>query len=94
VRYSDLMKQQEKLVRDMEASVLRRDTIVTRGEFTQKNPNVVTQGKLQREMAELQKKIKETNQVILFDIFFLTLRMVFVYRIERLNLAGNEQTRF
>jgi hypothetical protein len=64
VRYSDLMKQQEKLVRDMEAAVLRRDTIVTRGEFTQKNPNVVTQGKLQREMAELQKKIKETNQVI------------------------------
>ncbi len=64
MRYSDLMKQQEKLVRDMEAAVLRRDTIVTRGEFTQKNPNVVTQGKLQREMAELQKKIKETNQVI------------------------------
>lgn len=69
VRYSDLMKQQEKLVRDMEAAVLRRDTIVTRGEFTQKNPNVVTQGKLQREIAELQKKIKETNQVILFAFF-------------------------
>jgi len=64
------MKQQEKLVRDMEAAVLRRDTIVTRGEFTQKNPNVVTQGKLQREMGELQKKIKETNQVILFVVLF------------------------
>ena len=55
------MKQQEKLVRDMEASVSRRDIIITRGDFTNKNPNVVTQGKLQREIAELQKKIKETN---------------------------------
>jgi hypothetical protein len=63
VRYSDLMKQQEKLVRDMEAAVSRRDTIVTRGDSTQKNPNVVTQGKLQRDIVELQKKIKETNQV-------------------------------
>ena len=56
-----LMKQQEKLVRDMEASVSRRDIIITRGDFTNKNPNVVTQGKLQREIGELQKKIKETN---------------------------------
>jgi coiled-coil domain-containing protein 40 len=66
VRYSDLMKQQEKLIRDMEASVLRRDSIVTRGEFTQKNPNIVTQGKIQREIVDLQKKIKETGQVSSF----------------------------
>lgn len=65
VRYSELMKQQEKLVRAMEAAVSRRDTIITRGEFTQKNPTVVTQGKVQREIAELQKKIRETNQVII-----------------------------
>ena len=63
VRYSELMKQQEKLVREMESSVLRRDTIMTRGEALQKNPHVVTQGKVQREVAELIKKIKETNQV-------------------------------
>lgn len=61
VRYAELMKQQEKLVRDMEASVSRRDMIITRGDFTNKNPNVITQGKLQREIADLQKRIKETN---------------------------------
>ncbi len=61
VRYAELMKQQEKLVRDMEASVSRRDMIITRGDFTNKNPNVMTQGKLQREIADLQKRIKETN---------------------------------
>lgn len=63
VRYSDLMKQQEKLVREMEACVLRRDSIMNRGEFTQKNPSIVTQGKVQREIGDLQKKIKETAQV-------------------------------
>lgn len=63
VRYAELLKQQEKLVREMESAVLRRDTILTRGEFLQKNPTVVTQGKVQREIADIQKKIKETNQV-------------------------------
>ncbi|XP_072098082.1 coiled-coil domain-containing protein 40 isoform X2 [Mobula birostris] len=32
IRYSQLMKQQEQMIRDMEAAVLRRDTILTRGE--------------------------------------------------------------
>ena len=63
VRHSDLMKQQEKLMRDMEATVLRRDSIATRGDYMQKQPHVVTQGKLQRDIAEAQKKIRETNQV-------------------------------
>lgn len=62
VRYSDLMKQQEKLIREMEATVMRRDSIVTRGDFTQKNPTIVTQGKLQREIGDTTKKIKETSQ--------------------------------
>jgi hypothetical protein len=66
VRYSELMKQQEKLVREMESSVLRRDTIMNRGEYVQKNPNVVTQGKVQRDIVDLQRKIKETNQVSCF----------------------------
>lgn len=57
------MKQQEKLVRDMEASVLRRDTILTRSELVQKNPTIQTQGKIQKDMVDLQKKIKETSQV-------------------------------
>ncbi len=69
VRYSDLMKQQEKLIREMEATVMRRDSIVTRGDFTQKNPTIVTQGKLQREIVEIQKKIKETGQVAEFLLF-------------------------
>ena len=63
VRYSELMKQQEKLVRDMETSVSRRDTILTRGDFTNKNTKVVTEGKLQRDIGEVQKKIKETLNV-------------------------------
>ncbi|RMZ94367.1 Coiled-coil domain-containing 40, partial [Brachionus plicatilis] len=62
VRYDDLRNQQEKLIRQMEAAVLRRDTIMTRGELTQKNPQIVTQGKLQREIAEIAKKIKSTGQ--------------------------------
>lgn len=62
VRYDDLRNQQEKLIRQMEAAVLRRDTIMTRGELTQKNPQIVTQGKLQREIAEIAKKIKATGQ--------------------------------
>jgi coiled-coil domain-containing protein 40 len=69
VRYSDLMKQQEKLIREMEATVMRRDSIVTRGDFTQKNPTIITQGKLQREIVEIQKKIKETGQVAEFLLF-------------------------
>lgn len=56
-------KEQEKLIRDMESSVLRRDTILTRGELVQKNPNAQTQGKIQKEMSHIQRKIKETTQV-------------------------------
>lgn len=62
VRYTELMKQQEKLVREMESSVSRRDTIITRGDHTNKDPKVVTKGKLQREIVETQKRIKDTSQ--------------------------------
>lgn len=64
------MKQQEKLVRDMEAAVLRRDTILTRSDLVQKNPNAQTQGKIQKEIVEIQKKIKATNQVTIFTVYF------------------------
>ena len=57
------MKQQEKLVRDLETAISRRDTIVTRGEIAQKNPNIITQGRIQRDVAEIQKKIKQITQV-------------------------------
>mgnify|MGYP001810732394 CR=1 FL=1 len=64
VRYGELIKQQEKLMRDMETAISRRDTIVTRGEIAQKNPNAVTLGKLQKEIMHLSDKIKKTNHVI------------------------------
>ena len=64
MRYSELLKQQAKLVRDLDTAISRRDTIVTRGEIAQKNPNVVTRGKVQRDVVEIQKKIKETGQEI------------------------------
>ena len=64
------MRQQEKLIRDMESSVLRRETIITRGEFQQKLPQnrAVMQSTVQRKIGELQRKIRETTQVK--DFFF------------------------
>jgi coiled-coil domain-containing protein 40 len=61
VRYNELMKLQEKFVRDMEAAVSRRDTIAIRGDFVQKNPKVLTQGKVQREIIDIKRRIKETS---------------------------------
>ena len=57
------MKEQEKLVREMETAVSRRDTIVTRGDSQSRNPKVLTQGKLQRDIQDLEKRIKESLQV-------------------------------
>ncbi len=50
-------------MRDMEAAVSRRDTIVTRGDISHKNPKIVTHGKIQRDIIEIQRKIKETTKV-------------------------------
>ncbi len=65
VRYDQLLRQQEKLIRDMESSVLRRDTIITRGEFQQKLPQnkAIMQSTIQKKISDLQKKIRETTQV-------------------------------
>ena len=63
VRYEQLLRQQEKLIRDMESSVLRRDTIVTRGEFQQKLP--------QNKITDLQRKIRETTQVCFENSLFI-----------------------
>jgi hypothetical protein len=49
----------------MEASVLRRDTIVTRGEYQQKIPQnkAIMQSTVQKKVTDLQKKIRESTQV-------------------------------
>ncbi|XP_035694889.1 coiled-coil domain-containing protein 40-like [Branchiostoma floridae] len=63
VRYSQLMKQQEKMIRDMESAVSRRDTIWVRGDAQAKtNKKVVTQGNFQKKLGEMRKKIKQTAQ--------------------------------
>ncbi|KAK3796467.1 hypothetical protein RRG08_009244 [Elysia crispata] len=61
VRHSQLMKQQEKMIQDMEKAVSRRDTILTRGDAMSKmKKKVVTKGTFERQMAEQRKKIKQT----------------------------------
>jgi len=63
VRFTQLMKQQERMIQEMEKSVSRRDTIVTRGDAQSKmNKKVLTKGTFQRQMGELKKKIKTTIQ--------------------------------
>ena len=65
VRYEQLLRQQEKLIRDMESSVSRRETIVTRGEFQQKLPQnkSIMQSTVQKKITDLQRKIRESTQV-------------------------------
>ena len=57
----------------MEASVSRRETIITRGEFQQKSPQnkAIMQSTVQKKITDAQKKIRETTQVIVkgFDIY-------------------------
>lgn len=62
VRLSGLMKNQEKLIQDMEKSVSKRDTIAARGEAQAKTKNVVTKATFQKQQVELKKKIKRTLQ--------------------------------
>ncbi|CAB3982035.1 Hypothetical predicted protein [Paramuricea clavata] len=62
VRYAQLMKQQEKMIQDMEKSITRREFIITRGDAqTKTGKSVNTKGAYQRKVAELKKKIKQTN---------------------------------
>ncbi|XP_041075699.1 coiled-coil domain-containing protein 40 [Polyodon spathula] len=63
VRYGQLMKQQEKLIREMEAVVARRETIVTRGEAQNKmEKKQPTRSEFHNKMQALQKKIEETQK--------------------------------
>nr|XP_009680960.1 PREDICTED: coiled-coil domain-containing protein 40 isoform X1 [Struthio camelus australis] len=64
VRYGQLMKQQEKMIRDMEASVSRRETIAIRGEGQNKTDKKhITKSDFHRKKQELRKKISETQKV-------------------------------
>ncbi|XP_028395247.1 coiled-coil domain-containing protein 40-like [Dendronephthya gigantea] len=62
VRHSQLMKQQEKMIQNMERSVTKREFIITRGDAqTKTGKSTNTKGAYQRKVAELKKKIKQTN---------------------------------
>lgn len=64
VRYGQLMKQQEKMIRDMEASVARREAIATRGEGRNKTDQKrITKSDFCRKKEELRKKIAESQKV-------------------------------
>uniref|UniRef100_A0A8C4Y3Z7 Coiled-coil domain 40 molecular ruler complex subunit n=1 Tax=Gopherus evgoodei TaxID=1825980 RepID=A0A8C4Y3Z7_9SAUR len=64
VRYSQLTKQQEKMIRDMEAAVSRRETIMIRGEGQSKmDKKHFTKSDFHHKTQELRKKIKETQKV-------------------------------
>ncbi|NXL92506.1 CCD40 protein, partial [Alectura lathami] len=61
VRYGQLMKQQEKMICDMEASVTRREAIALRGEGQNKTAKKhVTKSDFHRKKQELRKKITDT----------------------------------
>uniref|UniRef100_A0A8D0H4H1 Coiled-coil domain 40 molecular ruler complex subunit n=1 Tax=Sphenodon punctatus TaxID=8508 RepID=A0A8D0H4H1_SPHPU len=63
VRYGQLTKQQEKMIRDMEAAVARRETILVRGEGQSKaDKHVLTKGDFHYKKMELKKKIKTTQK--------------------------------
>ncbi|MEE6511865.1 hypothetical protein FKM82_018700 [Ascaphus truei] len=61
VRHTQLMKQQEKMIRDMEAVVSRRETIMMRGQG-QKDKKHLTSSDFRGKLQELRKKIKETQK--------------------------------
>ncbi|NXD84167.1 CCD40 protein, partial [Halcyon senegalensis] len=63
VRYGQLMKQQEKMIRDMEASVSRREMIATRGEGQNKTDKKrITKSNFHSKKQELRKKISEAQK--------------------------------
>ncbi|KYO37331.1 coiled-coil domain-containing protein 40 [Alligator mississippiensis] len=63
VRYSQLTKQQEKMIRDMEAAVSRRETITTQGEGQSKvDKKQITKSDFHYKKQELRRKISETQK--------------------------------
>ncbi|NXX21396.1 CCD40 protein, partial [Podargus strigoides] len=63
IRYEQLMKQQEKMIRDMEASVSYREAIAIRGEGQNKTDKKrITKSDFHRKKQELRQKIRETQK--------------------------------
>ncbi|XP_048347472.1 coiled-coil domain-containing protein 40 isoform X2 [Sphaerodactylus townsendi] len=63
VRHDQLKKLQEKMIRDMEAAVARRETILSHSEDQNKmNKKVLTKGEFHYKKLELKKKIKEIQK--------------------------------
>ncbi|XP_073901058.1 coiled-coil domain-containing protein 40 isoform X2 [Castor canadensis] len=63
VKYAQLMKQQEKMIHDMEVAVARRETIVTQAEGQGKtSKKVFTRTDFHHKQVELRRKIRDTHQ--------------------------------
>ncbi|NWX47805.1 CCD40 protein, partial [Steatornis caripensis] len=63
VRYGQLKKRQDKMIRDMEAAVSRREAIAIRGEGQSKTDKKrITKSDFHRKKQELRKKISETQK--------------------------------
>lgn len=64
VRHGQLLKQQEKMIRDMELAVARRETIVVQAEGQSKiDKKVITKTEFHYQQRELQKKVREMHKV-------------------------------
>ncbi|XP_053939357.1 coiled-coil domain-containing protein 40 isoform X2 [Cuculus canorus] len=65
IRYGQLMKQQEKMVREMEAFVSRREMITIRGESQKKtDKKCIPKSDIHRKNQDLRKQISETQEKI------------------------------
>ncbi|NWW54635.1 CCD40 protein, partial [Pedionomus torquatus] len=62
VRYGQLMKQQEKMICNMEAFVSHREMIALRAEGQKTDKKRITKGEFHRKKEELRKKISETQK--------------------------------
>ncbi|EDL34688.1 coiled-coil domain-containing protein 40 isoform 1 [Mus musculus] len=63
VRHGQLLKQQEKMIRDMELAVARRETIVVQAEGQSKiDKKVITKTEFHYQQRELQKKVREMHK--------------------------------
>ncbi|XP_036612258.1 coiled-coil domain-containing protein 40 [Trichosurus vulpecula] len=63
VKYGQLKKQQEKMIREMEAAIHHRDSFVTRGEGQSKiDKKLLTRTNFHHQQMELRKKIRETQK--------------------------------
>ncbi|OWK14566.1 hypothetical protein Celaphus_00001550 [Cervus elaphus hippelaphus] len=64
VKHGQLLKQQEKMIRDMELAVTRRDTISTRAEGQSKmDKKLFTRTDFHHKQAELRRKIRDVHKV-------------------------------